>query len=163
MSLNFSADPVSKREKQEMFRQALDEQRRQKRELQQQQQQQKSTAHGPSTRPHAAPGVSRLQDSTEPNRAIPGLDFEISTGGLGQGVLITNFDGNSTRPHSGGSARESKQPYMSALSEMNGRPLHVRQQQFEKESQYRSMLREQIEENKRRKVIGSWYQNFKTF
>lgn len=45
-----------------------------------------------------------------------------------------------------------KRPYMSALSEMNGRPLHVRQQQFEKERHYRNMLREQIEENRRRKV-----------
>ncbi len=38
------------------------------------------------------------------------------------------------------------------LSEMNGRPLHVRQQQFQKESQYRNMLKDQIEENRRRKV-----------
>lgn len=35
---------------------------------------------------------------------------------------------------------------------MNGRPLHVRQQQFQKESQYRNMLKDQIEENRRRKV-----------
>lgn len=38
------------------------------------------------------------------------------------------------------------------LSEMNGRPLHVRQQQFQKESQYRNMLKDQIEENRKRKV-----------
>lgn len=36
---------------------------------------------------------------------------------------------------------------------MNGRPLHVRQQQFQKESQYRNMLKDQIEENKRKKVM----------
>lgn len=47
---------------------------------------------------------------------------------------------------------QARRPYMSALSEMNGRPLHVRQQEFEKESQYRRMLLEQIEENKRRKA-----------
>lgn len=41
------------------------------------------------------------------------------------------------------------------LSEMNGRPLHVRQQQFQKESQYRNMLKDQIEENKKRKVSYS--------
>lgn len=38
------------------------------------------------------------------------------------------------------------------LSEMNGRPLHVRQEQFQKESQYRNMLKDQIEENKKKKV-----------
>ena len=38
---------------------------------------------------------------------------------------------------------------------MNGRPLYVRQQQFEKESRYRNMLRDQIEENKKRKVRGA--------
>ncbi|CAM9698727.1 unnamed protein product [Laminaria digitata] len=36
---------------------------------------------------------------------------------------------------------------------MNGRPLYVRQQQFEKESRYRNMLRDQIEENKKRKDV----------
>lgn len=41
------------------------------------------------------------------------------------------------------------------LSEMNGRPLYVRQQQFEKESRYRNMLKDQIEENKKRKVRGA--------
>lgn len=38
------------------------------------------------------------------------------------------------------------------LSEMNGRPLHIRQQQFQKESHYRNMLKDQIAENKKRKV-----------
>ena len=42
------------------------------------------------------------------------------------------------------------------LSEMNGRPLHIRQQQFQKESQYRNMLKDQIAENKKRKVRAEY-------
>lgn len=142
--LNFSdEDSLSKRQRQQVFRHTLDEQRRVNQELRQQQkeQQHRGQSHNVSApRPlrSAVPGSPVLDDDS--NRVIPGLELACSSTEAPD------------RPSSGG-----KQPYMSALSEMNGRPLHVRQKQFEKESQYRNMLRDQIEENKRRKVCAIIY------
>lgn len=148
MSLHFSEDSLTKRQRQDIFRQTLDEQRRVNDQLRQQQQQQQQ-ARGHIRDEDVSSGRQRASDSAllpadldNNSRVIPGLDFDRVTS---KGAL--------ERPSSGSSGGgRGKQPYMSALSEMNGRPLHVRQQQFEKESRYRNMLKDQIEENKRRKV-----------
>lgn len=139
---------MTKRQRQDIFRQTLDEQRRVNDQLRQQQhQQQQVRGHTQdedvSMGRHLASNSALLSADLDTNsRVIPGLDFDRVSS---KGVL--------DRPSSGSSGGgRGKQPYMSALSEMNGRPLHVRQQQFEKESRYRNMLKDQIEENKRRKV-----------
>ncbi|CAM9383451.1 unnamed protein product, partial [Scytosiphon promiscuus] len=129
MSLQFSEDPLSKREKQQLFKRSLDDQRRMKLATCPEQDQTRFGGNGGNH----VPGLAASRDVAVPGpNRIPGLD------------IAPRFEGSS-------SLQQEKQPYMSALSEMNGRPLHVRQQQFQKESQYRNMLKDQIEENKKRK------------
>ncbi|CAB1105145.1 unnamed protein product [Ectocarpus sp. CCAP 1310/34] len=137
MSLHFSQDTLSKREKQEMFKKSLDDQRRLKQETSHQQ-----DNNLPSNTGNHVPGLA--SSSVPPDDlSIPGLNQVVP--GLNQRPgYAPRFEGSP-------SPQQDKQPYMSALSEMNGRPLHVRQQQFQKESQYRNMLKDQIEENKKRK------------
>ncbi|CAM9140799.1 unnamed protein product [Ectocarpus sp. 8 AP-2014] len=137
MSLHFSQDTLSKREKQELFKRSLDDQRRMKQETSHQQ-------HNnlPSNTGNHVPGLASSSVAPD-DLSIPGLNQVVP--GLNQCPgYAPRFEGSS-------SPQQDKQPYMSALSEMNGRPLHVRQQQFQKESQYRNMLKDQIEENKKRK------------
>lgn len=141
MSLVFSSDPLTKREKQAAFKKSLDDQRRTNQETCRNvisttgdRRQEQDHLHIDTGR--RLPGLDCPPDMTHP---IPGLDHQQQGA-----VYAPRFEGSTT-------PRE-KQPYMSALSEMNGRPLHVRQQQFQKESQYRNLLRDQIEENRRRKV-----------
>lgn len=139
MSLLFSKDPLTKREKQAAFKKSLDDQCRTNEEISRMSpivdtrldQDPISSSIG-----HRIPGLNSVPDMT---RSMPGLDHPQHGA-----VYAPRFEGSTTP--------QEKQPYMSALSEMNGRPLHVRQQQFEKESQYRNLLRDQIEENRRRKV-----------
>ncbi|CAM9175618.1 unnamed protein product [Hapterophycus canaliculatus] len=130
MSLQFSQDLLSKREKQQQFKKSLDDQRRMKQEAS-------------SERNHIFGG-------NEGNH-VPGLGAPLPSGVTVPGQSA--ISGLDSAPRFEGSPipQQEKQPYMSALSEMNGRPLHVRQQQFQKESQYRNMLKDQIEENKKRK------------
>lgn len=142
MSFQFSdEDSLTKRQRQQVFAHTLDEQRRVNQELRQQQQQKHDrgwshNANAVKPLHSTVPGSADIDNGS--NRVIPGLEIGSST----KEAVDTYSSGGSS----------AKLPYMSALSEMNGRPLHVRQKQFEKESQYRNMLRDQIEENKRRKV-----------
>lgn len=140
MSLLFSRDPLTKREKQAAFKKSLDDQRRANEENSRMSPSADTRRHQDpisSSIGHRIPGLNSVPDMT---RSMPGLDHMPQHGA----VYAPRFEGSTTP--------QEKQPYMSALSEMNGRPLHVRQQQFEKESQYRNLLRDQIEENRRRKV-----------
>ncbi|CAN0476037.1 unnamed protein product [Ectocarpus sp. 12 AP-2014] len=137
MSLHFSQDTLTKWEKQEMFKRSLDDQRRMK----------QGTSHQqynnlPSNTGNHVPGLASSSVAPD-DLSIPGLNQVVP--GLNQ------RPGHAPRFEGSSSPQQEKKPYMSALSEMNGRPLHVRQQQFQKESQYRNMLKDQIEENKKRK------------
>eukprot|EP00752_Nemacystus_decipiens_P010618 g9456.t1 len=139
MSLHFPQDQLSKREKQELFKRSLDDQRRVKEEAFAQQHQLPSNA---GNRGRHAPGLGSTLPGGLPT-SVPRLNH---IPGLEQHQV-----GHAPRFEGSPSPQQEKQPYMSALSEMNGRPLHIRQQQFQKESQYRNMLKDQIAENKKRK------------
>ncbi|CAM9237368.1 unnamed protein product, partial [Discosporangium mesarthrocarpum] len=131
--LKFQAEDALqlKRNKQAAFRATLDQQRLEK--------QKNGVGDVSQTARHDASATENVSGLPGPN--IPGLE----TGRIGYyGPGVGAFG-----PESGDKSRQA--PYMSALAEMNGKPLHIRQQQYEKESQYRKMLREQIEANTRRK------------
>lgn len=112
---------------QDTFRRALDDQRRLKQDLSSQSKDNRIQGTENGRVSEVIPEIDRQQ--------VPIRDI-----GLEGAVAVGKSD------------HQKKRLYMSALSEMNGRPLHVRQQQFEKESQYRKLLQDQIEENRRRKV-----------
>eukprot|EP00903_Cladosiphon_okamuranus_P009417 g8981.t1 len=140
LHLHFPQDQLSKREKQEIFKRSLDDQRRIKQEASAQQQQHPQLPSNTGDQERHVPGLAAPSpaDVMVPRlNHIPGLDQH-------QAGYAPRFEGSP-------SPEQEKQPYMSALSEMNGRPLHIRQQQFQKESQYRNMLKDQIAENKKRK------------
>lgn len=97
MSLQFSQDPRSKREKQELFKQSLDDQRRMKQEASL-----ASSKRDPDDR-QFVPGLDGVAPGM--NR-IPGLDhFQQGGGGT-----APRFEGNASPP-------QEKQPYMSAVSD----------------------------------------------
>ncbi|CAM9182411.1 unnamed protein product [Choristocarpus tenellus] len=124
--LQFAGEDLHlKREKQAAFRATLDEQRLEK---------QRNGGNVDGDREQHGGDSST---STRYDNNIPGLGGYL---GSGVGGMTGRRDENRDRA-----------PYMSALAEMNGRPPQARQQQFEKESQYRMMLKEQIDENTKRK------------
>lgn len=108
MSLAFSHDPVSKREKQEIFKKSLDDQRRMN----------QAAATSPCEHSSTSLDSRNGQDPNGINRRVPGLE---GTGGPGlsgleyhhhhhqQGASTPRFEGSA-------SPRQQKQPYMSAVS-----------------------------------------------
>lgn len=97
MSLQFSEDPRSKREKQEIFKQSLDDQRRM--------QQEASLA---SSKPDPGHGqfVPGLDGVASGMNRIPGLEHHQQGGG----GAAPRFEGSASP--------QEKQPYMSAVSDM---------------------------------------------
>lgn len=102
MSLQFSQDPLSKREKQELFKQSLDDQRRLKQEGMRQEQASLSSRKRHPDEGQFVPGL----DGVSPGMSrIPGLDHYHDGGGS-----APRFEGSASPP-------QEKQPYMSAVSD----------------------------------------------
>ncbi len=106
MSLQFSEDPLSKREKQERFKRSLDDQRRLKQEASHQQPQLPSNA---GNQGYHVPGLSpTLPDAADVSariNRIPGLDQPQA----GSSRYAPRYECSP-------SPQQEKQPYMSAVS-----------------------------------------------
>lgn len=102
MSLHFPQDTLSKREKQEMFKRSLDDQRRMKQETSHQQH-----TNLPSNTGNHVPGLASSSVAPD-DLSIPGLNQVVP--GLNQRPgYAPRFEGSS-------SPQQDKQPYMSAVS-----------------------------------------------
>lgn len=107
MSLQFSEDPRSKREKQEIFKQSLDDQRRM---------QQEASLASSKPDPDHGQFVPGLDGVAAGMNRIPGLEHHQQGGG----GAAPRFEGSSSP--------QEKQPYMSAVSDMRRRgclPMHT--------------------------------------
>lgn len=102
MSLQFSQDPLSKREKQAIFRKSLDDQRRMKQESSS-----KPDPFNTGNQGYHVPGLAAaLPDDLNAPSYIPGLDEHQPVGGYG---YAPRFEASR-------SPQQDKQPYMSAVS-----------------------------------------------
>lgn len=98
MSLHFSQDPRSKREKQELFKKSLDDQRRMKQEV---------SIASSKLDPDDGQFVPGLDGVARGMSRIPGLDHYQQGGG----GAAPRFEGSASPP-------QEKQPYMSAVSDL---------------------------------------------
>lgn len=104
MSLQFSEDPLSKREKQERFKQSLDDQRRLKQEGMKEEQVSLASRKRDPNEGQFVPGLDGVSRGMS---RIPGLDHCSYQDG---GRLAPRFEGSASPP-------QEKQPYMSAVSD----------------------------------------------